>query len=118
MPRDNRTRYTDNEATNTSLGQVGSVFLDTASAIVPPSGLSFIAITVLTDATTFASTDGLVPEDGDGKTYISTEVASDSVTSGGTYIDVTNEFPAGITIFGRWSKITLGSAGTIIAYVG
>ena len=118
MPKDNRSRYTDNEATNTSLGQVGSVFVDTASAVLPPTGLSFIAITILTDDTQFADTDGLVPEGGDGDTYISTEVASTSAASGGTFIDSGNNFPAGITIFGRWSKITLASTGTIIAYVG
>ena len=118
MAKDNRSRYTDNEATNTSLGQIGSIFLDTATAVSPPAGLSFIAITILTADTQFADTDGLVPEDGDGQTYISTEVASTSAASGGTFIDSSNNFPAGITIFGRWSKITLASAGTIIAYVG
>jgi len=113
----NRYRYTDNEATNTSLGQMGSVFSDDTTAIVPPSGLSFVAITITTDPTTFATNDGLVPEDGDGELYVSTETASTSVTSGGTVIDVNNQFPAGITLFGRWSKITLGE-GSIIAYVG
>ena len=119
MPiKDNRSRYTDNEATNTSLGQVGSVFSDDTTAILPPSGLSFIAITITTDPTTFATNDGLVPEDGDGVLYVSTETASTSVTSGGTIIDVSNTFPAGLTMFGRWSKITLGADSSIIAYVG
>ena len=117
MAKDNRSRYTDNEATNTSLGQIGSVFSDDTTAIIPPSGLSFIAITIVGEDTTFATDDGLVPEDGDGQLYISTETASTSVTSGGTVVDVTNIFPQGLTIFGRWSKITLG-AGSIIAYVG
>ena len=118
MPKDNRSRYTDNEATNTSLGQVGSVFSDNPSdAIVPPAGLVFIAITTITDPTTFTTSNGLVPEDGDGELYASTGTASTSVTSGGTVIDVDNQFPAGITLFGRWSKITLGE-GSIIAYVG
>ena len=114
----NRYRYTDNEATNTSLGQMGSVFSDDSSeAIVPPSGLSFVAITTITDPTTFATTDGLVPEDGNGELYVSTTTKSTSASSGGTAIDVNNQFPAGITLFGRWSKITLGE-GSIIAYVG
>ena len=118
MPiKDNRSRYTDNEATNTSLGQLGSVFSDDTTAIIPPAGLVFIAITIVAADSKFASDDGLVPEDGDGQTYISTETASTSVTSGGTVIDVNNQFPAGITLFGRWSKITLGE-GSIIAYVG
>jgi hypothetical protein len=116
MARDNRSRYTDNEATNTSLGQVGSVFIDTAGAITPPSGLSFIAITMIEEST-FNSVDGLLPEDGAGKTYIGTNIASDSVTAGGQAIDVSNTFPAGLTIFGRWSKITHAS-GAMIAYVG
>ena len=116
MGTNNRTRYTDNEATNTSLGQVGSVFIDTAGAITPPSGLSFIAITMVEEST-FNSTDGLLPEEGAGKTYIGTNSASDSVTAGGQAIDVNNSFPAGLTIFGRWSKITHAS-GAMIAYVG
>ena len=119
MPtKDNRSRYTDNEATNTSLGQLGSVFSDDTTAIIPPAGLVFIAITIVAADSKFASDDGLVPEDGDGQTYISTETASTSVTSGGTIIDVTNTFPAGLTMFGRWSKITLGDSSSIIAYVG
>tara|TARA_R100000353_G_scaffold176072_2_gene148634 strand:- start:504 stop:854 length:351 start_codon:yes stop_codon:yes gene_type:complete len=116
MGTNNRTRYTDNEATNTSLGQVGSIFIDTAGAVTPPAGLSFIAITMVAEST-FNSTDGLLPEDGEGKTYIGTNSASDSAASGGQAIDSSNTFPAGLTIFGRWSKITHAS-GAMIAYIG
>jgi hypothetical protein len=116
MVKDNRSRYTDNEATNTSLGQLGSVYQDGAGAITPPAGLAFIAITIVKEAT-FNSTDGLVPEDGDGQTYISTEVASTSAASGGTFITSDDDFAAGITMFGRWSTITVAT-GNIIAYVG
>ena len=108
--------YSVQESQNTGLGQAGSVFIDTAGAITPPSGKVFVAITMLEDST-FNSTDGLVPEDGDGKTYISTEVASNSVTAGGQAIDANNTFPSGLTIFGRWSKIT-HATGSMIAYIG
>ena len=116
MAKDNRSRYTDNEATNTALGQLGSVYQDGAGAILPPAGLSFIAITCIAEST-FNSTDGLVPEDGDGQTYISTEVASTSASSGGTFITSSDTFSGGVTIFGRFEVMSLAS-GKVIAYLG
>ena len=32
-------------------------------------------------------------------------------------IDASNSFPAGVTIFGRWTEIDL-DAGMLIAYIG
>jgi len=114
MAKDNRSRYTDNEATNTSLGQLGSVFTDNTGAdITPPTGTVFIAITMVAEDTAFTT---LTPEDGAGKTYISTGTPSDTGT-GGTIIDSTNTFAPGVTIFGRWSTVRI-AAGSIIAYVG
>ena len=114
MGQDLRHKYTDNEATNTSLGQIGSVFTDNTGAdITPPDGTVFIAITMVGETTAFTT---LTPEGGAGVRYISTGTASDSGT-GGTVLDSGNEFAQGVTIFGRWSTIRI-AAGSIIAYVG
>ena len=114
MGQDLRHKYTDNEATNTSLGQIGSVFTDNTGAdITPPDGTVFIAITMVGSDTAFTT---LTPEGGEGVRYISTGAASNSGT-GGTLMDSTNTFAQGVTIFGRWSTVRI-AAGSIIAYVG
>ena len=117
-----------------NFGQLGSVFLDTATAITPPTNKVFVAITMLAD-TTFDSHGGLIAQQdsaGSGLEYISTEddsgaaqTAHDasggsettSTGSGGVVVDVSNSFPEGLTIFGRWTEIDLAS-GMIIAYIG
>ena len=100
---------------------LGSVFSKTGDAIVPPTGCVFVAITTL-EATTFSNTLGLVAET--ATRYANTEDAagdlaasSESVNegSGGEEVIVSDSFPAGITIYGRYTKITIAS-GSIIAY--
>ena len=106
-------KYTVVESQNTGLGQVGSVFSDTTDNLTPVNGV-FIAITVIADAT-FTT---LTPEDGAGVKFIGTGTVSTSgAGDGNEYIDTSNIFTAGTTIFGRWSSITL-SEGTIVAYIG
>ena len=119
-------------------GQLGSVFNDGTAAIKPPTNKVFVAITMLAD-TTFDSSGGLVSETflakvGTGSTtvgdteynYITTEAAAHDQTAGnasvekgetGLQIDISNTFPKGVTIYGRWTEIDLAS-GTIIAYIG
>ena len=111
-----------------NFGQLGSVFNDGTSAITPPTNKVFVAITMLAD-TTFDSSGGLKADNdsaGAGLEYIGTEaaahnlsVASETVFSGGggQQVDVSNSFPEGLTIFGRWTEIDLAS-GMIIAYIG
>lgn len=120
-------------------GQMGSVFNDTASAITPPTGKVFVAITFLTD-TTLNATAGLVADndDANGLEYIGTAydssdagttadeaahdvtVGSETVITGGggKIIDASNVFPKGVTIYGRWTKITTVTSGQLIAYIG
>ena len=120
-------------------GQMGSVFNDTASAITPPTNKVFVAITFLTD-TTLNGSGGLVSESflakvaGGGTSigdteynYITTEGAAHDQTASnanvekgetGKQIDASNVFPKGITIYGRWTKITTVVSGTYIAYIG
>ena len=111
-----------------NFGQLGSVFNDGTAAITPPTNKVFVAITMLAD-TTFDSSGGLKADNdsaGAGLEYIGTEaaahnlsVASETVFSGGggQQVDVSNSFPEGLTIFGRWTEIDLAS-GMIIAYIG
>ena len=116
-------KYSVVEAGNLGFGQVGSIFLDASGASSPPTGTVFIAITFLED-TTLDSSGGLVAEDEDQ--YANTEAAAHNESdgaetttqgSGGLQIDVSNTFPQGATIFGRWTEIDI-DAGMLIAYFG
>jgi hypothetical protein len=116
-------KYSVVEAGNLGFGQVGSIFLDASGASSPPTGTVFIAITFLED-TTLDSSGGLVAEDEDQ--YANTEAAAHNESdgaetttqgSGGLQIDVSNTFPQGATIFGRWTEIDITS-GMLVAYIG
>ena len=120
-------------------GQMGSVFNNTVSAITPPTGKVFVAIQFLTD-TTLNTTDGLVADNNDlaGLEYVGTAydssdgdatadeaahdlaVGSETAVSGGggKAIVTATVFPKGITIYGRWTKITTVTSGSYIAYIG
>jgi hypothetical protein len=113
----------------------GSVYTTASSdAIKPPTGKVFIAITILTADTTFDASGGLVAERRINNTitgsvtndvYISTEqpahdLADGSETvdegSGGLVVDSV-DFPAGITLYGRWTEIDVAD-GAVVAYIG
>jgi len=102
---------------------MGSVCTDGGDAIKPPTGHVFIGFTVLA-AATFDASGGLVAES--ATTYANTEDAagdladgseSSSEGSGGVQVDNSNSFPAGVTIYGRYTEIDV-AGGTIIAYWG
>ena len=110
-------------------GQLGSAFNDGTAAMTPPTGKVFVAITFLAD-TTLDSSGGLKADTtytaSGGLEYIGTEaaahnldVASETAISGGggLQVDVSNTFPKGVTIYGRWTEIDLAS-GMIVAYIG
>ena len=112
-----------------NFGQLGSVFCDNTDIIKPPTGKVFVAIQILSGPANFAASGGLVADNNvvAGTEYIGTEVAAhDAVLSpdlgesgsGGGQIDQLNDFPAGTTIFGRWTQIKLNTTATIIAYIG
>ena len=113
-----------NFANEVGFGQAGSVFIDVGTnPSSPPTGYVFIAMTFLDD-TTFDSSGGLIAED--SANFVNTEASahdnadgSETVSegSGGLQIDVSNIFPAGITIYGRWSEIDIAN-GMLIAYIG
>ena len=109
-------------------GQLGSMFLDGVAAASPPTGMVFVAITCLTDVT-FDTTGGLLADTtntANGLEYMGTDVAAHNVADGsettisgsvGLFVDVSNTFPKGVTIYGRWTEIDLAS-GTVVAYLG
>ena len=106
------------------LGQAGSVYAAAGTdTIIPPLNQVFVAITMVTDCTFEPSSNGLVAED--ANKYINTETAAHDAAassetsvlgSGGAVVD-TVIFPAGMTIYGRWTEIDL-SVGSCIAYIG
>ena len=112
-----------NFANEVGFGQAGSVFIDGSGASSPPTGAVFVAITFIDD-TIFDASGGLIAED--SAKFANTEAAANnnadgsetaSEGSGGLQIDASNTFPAGITIYGRWSEIDITS-GMLIAYIG
>ena len=105
------------------LGQAGSVYTDAGDdAIIPPLNQVFVAISMVDDCT-FDSSSGLVAED--ANKFINTETAAHDAAaasetsvlgSGGLVVDGV-AFPAGMTIYGRWIEIDVGSGGCV-AYIG
>jgi hypothetical protein len=105
------------------LGQAGSAYTAASSdAIVPPLNQTFVAITMITDCT-FDSSGGLIAED--AEKFINTEDAANDLAagsessvegSGGQVVDSV-VFPAGLTIYGRWTEIDVAT-GSCVAYIG
>ena len=94
------------------LGQKGSVFVKVGNNVAL-TGQVFVAITFLEASVFESGSTGLVPE----TTYqfpSSTEGAT-LIVSGSEEVD-SYSFPAGITIYGRWTAFELAS-GACIAYV-
>jgi len=110
--------FTVQEAQNATLGQVGSMYNDGTAAMVAPTDHVFIAITFITDTTFDSGTGGLVAVDSDR--FINTEASANPLagSSGGLAIDSSNTFPAGLTIYGRWTELEPASGSGLIAYIG
>ena len=104
--------YTVQEGTNAGLGQGGSMFIKGGTLYSLTDGQVFLSITLLTASTTFTKLEAV-----DNKLYIGTE--GDTATDGPPGTDITGEtFPQGITIYGRWTAIELGSTMNAVAYLG
>ena len=105
------------------LGLAGSAYTDASSEeINPPLNQVFVAITMIVDCT-FDSSTGLIAED--STKYINTAAEANGLAAGaettvqgagGEVVDSV-EFPSGVTIYGRWTEIDVGS-GSCIAYIG
>jgi len=92
------------EAKNAQLGQCGSFLAKDTSAHTPKSGV----IVAITATETSAETDD----------YVNTAGASTADGSGnGDALSASETLIAGVTVYGRWTSITLGS-GAVWCYLG
>ena len=106
-------QYSAGEAGSVSLGQKGCILASTDA--VTAKGGAFIAIQFVEDSVFESGSTGLVAET--KQLFIDDTGTSTSVSaSGGIAIDGVT-FPAGMTIYGRWSAFELAS-GKAIAYLG
>ena len=99
-------KYTVIESGNVQLGQAGSFLrLDTTNTTATVLGNKIVTAITMIEDTEFTS---LTPVD---STFIG--------NTGGSGADLTTSetFPAGMTIFGRWSAFQL-NGGKVIAYFG
>ena len=101
-----------NDLAKVQLGQYGAIFNDGQDAVAAPTGMVIMAITMVTDVT-FAASGGLVASD--ATKFMNTQSAT--TAPAGDQIDASNTFPAGMTIYGRWSEVDAAS-GSIICYLG
>ena len=105
--------YTVQEAQNASMGQAGSLYHGGTDTLAAPTGTVFVAIQFVTD-TVFNSTSGLVAQDDDFWPH--TQTTGSVIDSDADPVDSVT-FPAGMTIYGRWTQVILAS-GSVILYVG
>jgi len=118
--------YQDN-STSYAFGQMGSILhegsddpitSDTSEIAAAddaiPVGAVFVALTFIEDCV-FEDSNGLIAEN--VKHFISTEGTSKGIDSNGGIVADSVVFPAGVTIYGRWTTIDLTS-GKLIAYIG
>jgi len=101
-----------------SFGQLGSGYLDDANIFSPPSGKVIVGIQFLQDTLLAALTADTAQ--GNDAAFIGFAKVDGNGTNAD---DVTNAalFPAGMTIYGRWTNVQLASAqsdGGIICYFG
>jgi len=107
-------------------GQLGSVHMhnDNGEDLTPPDNMVIIAITMLDD-TVFdkltADTSNAVAYSGTETSNVYFGVANANTGGNGEAVDTNIKFPKGLTIYGRWTVVSLNAAqttGGIIAYFG
>ena len=107
-------KYTVIEAQNAGMGQAGATIIAETSVHTAANG-NFIAIQFITDTvfTTLTAKNDSWYGSGAGADI------NETVSGGTTVSDTTSgvTFPAGLTIYGRWTVIDLAS-GSCIAYLG
>ena len=103
--------YSVQEAQNSSMCQVCSVYLDTDGQTLTPTNGVIVAITMITDC----AFDTLTPED--STKYIG--ISSSGYESAGNTYTASDSFPSGMTIYGRWTSVSVNSSGEkCICYIG
>ena len=97
--------FTVIESNNIALGQSGVDYISDNATYTPPNGLVVVAITFIEDSV-FAS----------GTTVESTKFTSQSVAGSGSNADAfgTDSFPAGLSIYGRFTAIDLASGAAML----
>ena len=107
-------------------GQLGSAHMhnDHDQSLTPPDDMVIIAITMLDD-TKFdvltADTSNSVVYSGTESTNTYFGITNGNTGGNGEAVDTSIIFPKGITIYGRWTVVSLNAAqttGGIIAYFG
>jgi len=103
-------------------GQMGSIHvagtvLTTSNDVAGMESAVFCAITFLEDTVFNNSLAGLTPEGSSNVFPGGTGMVSGGIDANGGAITGTESFPKGVTIYGRWTSITLAS-GRVIAYIG
>ena len=106
-------KLSTNHAQNIKLGQAGSAVFTTHNAEVKYDGIVYIAITFITESTFEVGVTGLVPEK--NYQYPSSNATSSLIAENSLAVDGIT-FPAGLTIYGRWTAFELTS-GSCIAYI-
>jgi len=109
--------YNIQQSGNLALGQAGSIFVagtDAVSALAASTSGIFVAIQFIEDTVFASAAGGLVAET--TQLFPSDTGICSLVSANGAAIDG-ETFPAGMTIYGRWSGFTLAS-GKVIAYLG
>tara|TARA_R100000664_G_C2648676_1_gene70324 strand:+ start:27 stop:368 length:342 start_codon:yes stop_codon:yes gene_type:complete len=102
-----------------NFGQLGSGFTDENGTVTPPSGKVIVAITFIGETQLAA----LVADttQGNDAAFFSHTAAVAGNGSGAAETDNGTKFPAGLTIYGRWTSVRLTGASTdhgIICYYG
>ncbi len=110
------------------LGALGSAHTDTDTAILPPTGMVIAAIQFISkNVPTELIAENPNKTFNTGGTANSSQTAhnlgsgSITVDEGSGGVDMSNcEFPAGMTIYGRWTsaKFAADSTGGVICYFG
>tara|TARA_R110000803_G_scaffold5440_1_gene17898 strand:- start:359 stop:721 length:363 start_codon:yes stop_codon:yes gene_type:complete len=107
-------------------GQLGSVFSDEAVAVAPPAGKVIIAMTFLEDTVLGAMVADVAEVDGsnNGTAFFGSATAPAGTTgaygTGAAETDTATLFPAGLTVYGRWTSVTppASTTGGVIFYFG
>ena len=113
-------------ATAYNFGQLGSAHLhnDASTDLTPPDGMVIVAITMI-GATTFdkltAATSNSVVYGGTESNNVYFGITNGNTGGNSEAVDSSISFAAGMTIYGRWSVLSLATNDTdggIIAYFG
>ena len=114
------------EFNNVAFGQLGSAYQNQQSdKIQPPTGMVIVAIQFLKD-TTLNDLVSAEPDNLISRAHAANSLSVNSPTAvegaGGIAIPNTAVFPKGMTIYGRWTEVSMQSsddtAGGYIVYFG